>query len=65
MDTSLFSDLLCESLNDNSGFFFKKGRLLEQGETPFQVYEVWDTPELGKLFRLDGYFMTSERDEFF
>ena len=65
MDSSNFSDFLCESLSDNSGFFFKKGTLLEQGETPFQVYEVWDTPELGRLFRLDGYFMTSERDEFF
>lgn len=65
MDTSSFSDFLSESLNKNSGFFFRKGTLLEQGETPYQTYEVWDTPELGKLFRLDGYFMTSERDEFF
>jgi spermidine synthase len=65
MDPSLFSDLLSEFLNQNSGFFFRKGKLLEQGKTPYQEYEVWDTPELGRLFRLDGYFMTSERDEFF
>jgi len=57
--------MLYEPLNQNSGFFFRKGTLLEQGETPYQTYEVWDTPQLGKLFRLDGYFMTSERDEFF
>lgn len=65
MNTSFFSEVLTESLNNNSGFFFRKGILLEQGVTPYQTYEVWDTPELGKLFRLDGYFMTSERDEFF
>jgi len=65
MDPSFFQGLLCESLNENSGFFFRKGTLLEQGTTPYQEYEVWDTPELGRLFRLDGYFMTSERDEFF
>ena len=45
--------------------FFRKGTLLEEGKTLFQAYEVWDTPQFGKLFRLDGYFMTSERDEFF
>ncbi len=65
MDSSIFSDFLCEALNENSGFFFRKGTLLEQGITPHQIYEVWDTPQLGRLFRLDGCFMTSERDEFF
>ncbi|OQB38711.1 MAG: putative spermidine synthase [Euryarchaeota archaeon ADurb.Bin165] len=65
MNISDCSELLCESLNNNSGFFFRKGTLLEEGKTLFQAYEVWDTPQFGKLFRLDGYFMTSERDEFF
>jgi len=54
-----------EALHEYAGFFFDGGRLIEAGETPFQSYEVWDSPLLGKLFRLDGYFMTSERDEFF
>ena len=54
-----------EALNDAAGFFFDCGTLLEAGHTPYQYYEVWDSPLLGKLFRLDGYFMTSERDEFF
>lgn len=57
--------MLVESLNENSGFYFRNATLLEKGETPYQTYEVWNTPELGRLFRLDGYFMTSERDEFF
>ena len=54
-----------EALHDAAGLYFDCGRLLEAGETPFQRYEVWESPLLGKLFRLDGYFMTSERDEFF
>lgn len=58
-------ELLSEWLNDDAGFFYRRGRLLEEGQTAFQRYEVWETPQFGKLFRLDGYFMTSERDEFF
>lgn len=56
---------LYEALNDDVRFGLRGGRLLEAGETAHQRYEVWDTPQLGKLFRLDGSFMTSERDEFF
>ena len=59
------NDHLTEALNDNAGHYLKKGRLIEAGDTPFQFYEVWDTPQFGRLFRLDGYFMTSEGDEFF
>lgn len=59
------STRLDEQLSEHAGFHFLGGRLIEAGRTAFQSYEVWDTPQLGKLFRLDGYFMTSERDEFF
>jgi len=58
-------ELLIEPLNDAAGHYLAKGTLLEAGHTAYQSYEVWDTPQFGKLFRLDGYFMTSERDEFF
>jgi spermidine synthase len=58
-------DALFEELSDNAGFFVRGGRLIESGQSEYQAYEVWDTPQYGKLFRLDGYFMTSERDEFF
>ncbi|KAA3653892.1 MAG: polyamine aminopropyltransferase [Proteobacteria bacterium] len=58
-------DRLTEALNDNAGHYLKQGRLIESGTTPYQSYEVWDTPQFGRLFRLDGYFMTSEGDEFF
>lgn len=59
------SDFLTEHLNPDAGLFVRGGILLEAGTTAFQRYEVWDTPQFGKLFRLDGCFMTSERDEFF
>jgi len=58
-------EVMVEALNEYAGHYLTKGTLLEAGETPFQRYEVWQTPHFGKLFRLDGYFMTSEKDEFF
>lgn len=62
MDTK---DLLTEALSDGAGYYIRAGRLIESGRSQYQDYEVWETPEFGKLFRLDGSFMTSERDEFF
>ncbi|MBL8517345.1 MAG: polyamine aminopropyltransferase [Betaproteobacteria bacterium] len=53
-----------EVLNEDSGVWFS-GTLIERRQTSFQLIEVYDTPELGRMFRLDGYNMTSERDEFF
>ena len=53
-----------ERLNDASGVWFE-GTLVERRQTPFQLLEVYETPELGRIFRLDGFNMTSERDEFF
>ena len=56
---------LVEQLSDDAGFFYRGGSLLEQGRSEWQDYEVWETPLFGRLFRLDGCFMTSERDEFY
>ncbi len=58
-------ELLLEWQNDNSAYGFKAARRLETVRTPYQMLEVFDTPQWGKLFRLDGRYMTSERDEFF
>ena len=58
------SEKILESLNAASGVYFT-GTLVERRQTPFQLLEVYDTPELGRMFRLDGANMTSERDEFF
>ncbi len=58
------TEKIFERLNDASGAWFE-GTLVERRRTPFQLLEVYDTPELGRIFRLDGFNMTSERDEFF
>ena len=55
---------LDERLNATSGVYFE-GTLIETLQTPYQLIEVFDTPTLGKLMRIDGANMTSERDEFF
>ncbi len=55
---------LAELLAEDSGFFIKGSQLLEEGHTGFQSFEVWDTLRFGKLFRLDGFLMLTERDEF-
>jgi spermidine synthase len=53
-----------ERLTEGSGVYFD-GTLVERRRTPYQLLEVYDTPDLGRIFRLDGCNMTSERDEFF
>ena len=58
------SQKIFERLNDASGVYFE-GELVERRQTPFQLLEVYETPQLGRIFRLDGFNMTSERDEFF
>src|SRR5688572_5723608 len=58
------SEKIFEKLNEASGVYFT-GTLLDRRQTPFQLLEVYETAELGRMFRLDGANMTSERDEFF
>jgi len=58
------SEKIFERLTAGSGAYFE-GTLVERRQTPFQLLEVYDTPDLGRIFRLDGYNMTSEKDEFF
>jgi spermidine synthase len=58
------SEKIYERLTAGSGVYFE-GTLVERRQTPFQLLEVYDTPDLGRIFRLDGYNMTSEKDEFF
>jgi len=59
------TDVIHEWLNADAGVVFRRRALLESVATPFQQLEVFDTPALGRMFRLDGSNMTSERDEFF
>jgi spermidine synthase len=43
---------------------FPNARRLAQVDSPHQTIEVWETPQLGRLFTLDGRPMTSVGDEF-
>ena len=58
------SEKIFERLTDAAGVYFE-GSLASRRQTPFQLLEVYETRELGRIFRLDGFNMTSERDEFF
>lgn len=58
-------ELLLEWLNKNSAFGYRASRRIETLQSDFQRIEVFETPQFGKLFRLDGAYMTSEGDEFF
>jgi spermidine synthase len=55
---------LFERLTDTSGVYFD-GTLIDSIKTPYQLVEIFDTPTLGKLMRIDGANMVSEKDEFF
>jgi len=65
----LFRDIapgaMTEYLTDDWAFFLKSTRQFEKFRSPHQAIEVHETAQFGKLFRLDGHFMTSEKDEFF
>jgi spermidine synthase len=54
-----------EWLNEDYGFFLKSSARIENFRTEFQDLEVHDTPQFGKLLRLDGCFMTSNKEEFY
>ncbi|MFM0734308.1 polyamine aminopropyltransferase [Paraburkholderia sediminicola] len=43
---------------------FPNAQRLARVDSPYQRIEVWDTPQLGRLFTLDGRPMTSTGDEF-
>ena len=58
------AERIFERLTPSSGVYFD-GTLVERRQTPFQQLEVYDTADLGRIFRLDGFNMTSEKDEFF
>ena len=57
--------VMTEYLTDDWGFFIRSSRTIEAFRSPFQSVEVHESAPFGKLFRLDGAFMTSEKDEFF
>ncbi|NIO39804.1 MAG: polyamine aminopropyltransferase, partial [Burkholderiales bacterium] len=56
---------LLEHLNDGFGFWVSARKQLAHVKSPFQDIEVLDTVNFGRTLRIDDYFMTSDKDEFF
>ncbi len=54
-----------EWLNAHSAYAYRLGPSLHREQSPYQLIEVHDSPQFGKLFKLDGDYMTAEREEFF
>ncbi len=54
-----------EALGDHAEYGFRFSRQLLSHHTGLQQLELLESPELGRTLRLDGHFMTSEREEFF
>jgi len=57
--------IIFDWLNANAGYGFTARSRLQTLQSPYQRIEVYDTPQFGRLFRLDGRLMTSEGEEFF
>ncbi|HEX4585761.1 MAG TPA: polyamine aminopropyltransferase [Burkholderiaceae bacterium] len=57
--------IIFDWLNANAGYGFTARATLQTLQSPYQRIEVYDTPQFGRLFRLDGRLMTSEGEEFF
>ena len=62
MDNSRY---LAERLTPDFGFYLREAQLLAQKQSPWQHIEVFENALFGRVMRIDGCFMTSERDEFF
>ncbi len=56
---------LDEALTATAGVYFEAHELIARVQSSFQLIEIYDTPDLGRLMRIDGVNMTSSRDEFF
>ncbi len=59
------TDALTEWLTPDWGFFIRSAKRHEAFHSGLQAVEVHDSESFGTLLRLDGHFMTSEKDEFF
>jgi spermidine synthase len=57
--------VMTEYLTEDWGLFVRSTAAIAAFRSQYQDVEVHDSAAFGKLFRLDGHFMTSERDEFF
>ena len=53
-----------ENHTDNIKFSVRVNRQIYHGVSPFQRLDIFDSPDLGRFFTLDGLMMVAEKDEF-
>lgn len=58
-------DYVFEDVGPDALYGIRVSRRIETVRSPHQLIEVFESPRFGNLFRIDGYYMTSEGDEFF
>lgn len=58
-------EVLTEWLNEDSGYCIRTSKPILDIHSEFQHLQLFESPRFGKVLRLDGCFMTSEKDEFF
>lgn len=58
-------DYAVEQLSPDFGFYLRTTDVLAERRSADQHIEIVQTPLFGRAMRIDGCFMTSERDEFF
>jgi spermidine synthase len=63
-DTTAAEDLFLP-VTDSYGLYASGASCLYRGCSPYQAIEVYDTPAFGRILCIDGYAMTSEKDESF
>jgi spermidine synthase len=56
--------LITEPLNDSTGFYIRATRKVGEWQTGLQKLEIYETPQYGRMLRLGGWNLTSEREEF-
>ncbi len=57
-------EYMVEPLNDYMGYYFCSNHLLCKEKTEYQLLEIHEVPEYGRILRLDGILQTSNKDEF-
>ena len=65
MDESSSDYYISEELNPNAGFWVRARKIIASVDSKYQKVELIDTESYGLALRIDNYWMTSEKDEFF
>lgn len=54
-----------EYLSPHTAMHTQVNQVLAEVQSPYQHIQIAETPEFGKIMRIDGAMMTSEKDEFY